>query len=62
MHTAVVSVFLYTHATRLLHPMQALNIHATVELAARRSGVFSAIFLLNGSDMRQQSGQIKAVS
>ena len=47
-------------ATRLLHFMQAQNIHATVELAARHSGVFSAAFLLNGSDKGQQSGRIKA--
>ena len=37
-------------ATRLLHLAQAQNIHATVEPAARRSGVFNANFLLNRSD------------
>ena len=48
-------------ATRLLHLAQAQNVHATVELAARRSGVFNATFLPNGSDKRQRSGRIKAV-
>ena len=33
----------------------------TVELAACWNGVFNATFLLNGSDNRQQNGQIKAV-
>ena len=47
-------------ATHLLHLAQAQNIHTTVELAARRSGVFNATFLPNGSDKRQQSGRIKA--
>ena len=41
--------------------MQAQNVHATVELAARRSSVFGATFLPNGSDKRQRSGRIKAV-
>ena len=45
----------------LLHLTQAQNVHATVELAARRSGVFNATFLPNGSDKRQRSGRIKAV-
>ena len=35
--------------------------HATVEPAACQSGVFTATFLPNGSDKRQQSGRIKAV-
>ena len=48
-------------ATCLLHLAQAQNIHATVELAACRSGVFNATFLPNGLDERQQSGRIKAV-
>ena len=34
---------------------------ATVELTALRSVVFSATFLPNGSDKRQQSGRMKAV-
>ena len=50
-----------TSATHLLHLVQAQNVHATVELAARRSGAFNATFLPNGSDERQQSGRIKAV-
>ena len=50
-----------TSATRLLHLAQVQNVYATVELAARRSGVFNATFLPNGSDERQQSGWIKAV-
>ena len=50
-----------TSTTRLLHLVQAQNVHATVELAACQSGVFNATFLLNGSDERQQSGRIKAV-
>ena len=48
-------------ATRLLHLVQERNVHATVELAARRSGVFNMTFLQNGSDKRQQSALIKAV-
>ena len=48
-------------ATHLLHLVQAQNVHTTVELAARRSGVFNATLLLNGSDKRQQSGWIKTV-
>ena len=47
--------------TRLLHLAQAQNVHATVELTALRSVVFSATSLPNGSDKRQQSGRIKAV-
>ena len=43
----------------LLHLVQAQNKRATVELAARRSGVFNAICLPNGSDERQQSGRIR---
>ena len=41
--------------------MQAQNVHATVELAARQSGVFNATHLPNVSDKRQHSGRIKAV-
>ena len=52
---------LLTSATCLLHLAQVQNVHASVELAARRSGVFNASFLPNGSDKRQQSGWIKAV-
>ena len=48
-------------ATRLLHLAQAQNVHATVELAARWSGVCNATFLTNGSNKRQQSGWMKAV-
>ena len=44
-----------------MHLTQVQNVHATVELAARRSVVFNAAFQLNGSDERQQSGLIKAV-
>ena len=40
--------------------MQVPNVHATVELTACRNGLFSATFLLNGSDERQHSGRIKA--
>ena len=47
--------------TRLLRLMQTRNVHATVEYAERRSGVFNATFLPNGSDQRQQSCRIKAV-
>ena len=39
-------------ATSLLHLTQAQNVHTTVELAACRSGVFNATFVLNGSDKR----------
>ena len=52
----LLSIVFNTRATRLLHLAQAQNVHATVELAARQSGVFNATFLLNGSDNRQQSG------
>ena len=48
-----------TRATDLLHLAQVQNIHTTVELAARRRGVFNATFLPNGSDERQQSGRIR---
>ena len=41
--------------------VQAQNVHATIELAASRSGMFNATCLPNGSDKRQQSGQVKAV-
>ena len=44
-----------------MHLVQAQNVHATVELAACRSGRFNTTFLPNRSDKRQRSGQIKAV-
>ena len=54
-----------TSATRshgdLWHRAQGQNVHTTVDLAARRSGVFNATFLPNGSDKSQQRGRIKAV-
>ena len=40
----------------------AQNVQTTVELAARRSGVFNAAFLPNGSDERQQSGRIRQLA
>ena len=42
--------------------MQVQIVGATVELAARRSGVFSATFLHNGLDERQRSGQIRQLA
>ena len=50
-----------TIATRLLYLVQAQIVHTTVELSARRSSVFNATFLLNGSYERQQSYRINAV-
>ena len=50
-----------TSGTCLLHLVQVQNVHATVELAACRSGMFNATFLPSRSDKRQQSGWIKAV-
>ena len=47
-----------TSATCSLHLAQAQNVHATVEMATRRSGATS---LPNRSDERQWSGRIKAV-
>ena len=44
-----------------MHLTQAQNVHTSVELAARRSGVFDATFLPNRSDERQCRVWIKAV-
>ena len=43
----------------LLHLVQAQNVHAAVELAARRSVCSMTRFCPNGSDERQQSGRTR---